>query len=105
MLIPDSMHVSQSTYELPPLNVQGIASDLVLVLMLVGTTCLVVAVYGACSTRQSKKWDSVYDGECVGREDASSSFAAIAVAGSTSDCSRPPIIREESFDGAYRVRP
>lgn len=55
--------MSQGTYELPPLNVQGIASDLVTILMAVGTTCLGVAVYGACSTRRNKKWDSVYDGE------------------------------------------
>lgn len=66
-LIPDSLDVSQATYELPPLNVQGLASDLVTVLMLVGTTCLGVAVYGACSTRRSKKWDSVYDGERLRR--------------------------------------
>lgn len=62
-LIPDSVDVSQGTYELPPLNVQGIASDLVTILMAVGTMCLGVAVYGACSSRRSKKWDSVYDGE------------------------------------------
>lgn len=57
------MEVSQGTYELPPLNVTGIASDLVMILMVVGTTCLAVAVYGACSSRRSKKWESVYDGE------------------------------------------
>lgn len=61
-LIPDSIEVSQGTYELPPLNVTGIASDLVMILMVVGSTCLGVAVYGACSSRRSKKWDSVYDG-------------------------------------------
>lgn len=55
--------MSQGTYELPPLNVQGIASDLVMILMLVGTSCLGVAVYGACSTRRNKKWDTLYDGE------------------------------------------
>lgn len=64
-LIPDSVEVSQGTYELPPLNVKGIASDLVTILMAVGTTCLAVAVYGACSSRRSKKWDSVYDGAMV----------------------------------------
>lgn len=61
-LIPDSVEVSQGTYELPPLNVTGIASDLVMILMLVGTCCLGVAVYGACSSRKSRKWESVYDG-------------------------------------------
>lgn len=61
-LIPDSVEVSQGTYELPPLNVTGIASDLVMILMVVGSTCLGVAVYGACSSRRSKKWASVYDG-------------------------------------------
>lgn len=61
-LIPTSIDVSPGTYELPPLNVKGIASDLVMILMAVGTTCLAVAVYGACSSRRSKKWDSVYDG-------------------------------------------
>lgn len=61
-LIPASIDVSPGTYELPPLNVKGIASDLVMILMAVGTFCLAVAVYGACSSRRSKKWDSVYDG-------------------------------------------
>lgn len=56
------MVVSQGTYELPPLNVTGIASDLVMILMVVGSTCLGVAVYGACSSRRSKKWESVFDG-------------------------------------------
>lgn len=65
-LVPDSVEVSQGTYELPPLNVTGIASDLVMILMLVGTTCLGVAVYGACASRsRSKKWESVYDGGFV----------------------------------------
>lgn len=54
--------MSQGTYELPPLNVTGIASDLVMILMVVGSTCLGVAVYGACSSQRSKKWESVYDG-------------------------------------------
>lgn len=62
-LVPDSVEVSQGTYELPPLNVKGIASDLVMILMAVGTTCLAVAVYGACSSRRSKKWDNIYEGE------------------------------------------
>lgn len=71
-LIPDSLEVSQGTYELPPLSVKGIASDLVMILMSVGTTCLAVAVYGACTSRKSKKWDSVYDG--------ASPFVAVASA-------------------------
>lgn len=62
-LIPESVEVSQGTYELPSLNVTGIASDLVMILMGVGTSCLAVAVYGACSSRKSKKWETVYDGE------------------------------------------
>ncbi|CAB1108211.1 unnamed protein product [Ectocarpus sp. CCAP 1310/34] len=62
-LIPESVEVSQGTYELPSLNVSGIASDLVMILMGVGTSCLAVAVYGACSSRKSKKWETVYDGE------------------------------------------